>query len=605
MQAGERRVARRLLSHLEDDYICWYEQPVGLRPKYTDFVILHPNRGLLLLEVKDWKLETIQRINKESIELITNNGLKSVANPHAQARQCAYRLVKQLEHDKQLVRPAGRYRGNLVMPYGYGVVLSSITRKQFQETSLGEVLPESQTICKDEMAESVDVEGFQKRLWDMFNDCFTSVLTQPQIDRVRWHMFPEIRINVDRQLELGETEEEKNVFEVPDIVRVMDLQQEKIARGLGDGHRVIHGVAGSGKTMILGYRCMHLAKLLKKPILVLCYNITLASRLRELVKEYNVEDRVNVYNFHSWCRTILKSYNLPMPDLSDGNFDNVVNAVIEHVGKGNIPQGQYGAILIDEGHDFRQEWLRLVVDMVDPDTKSLLLLYDDAQSIYRRGKGLGFALKDVGVEAQGRTTVLKLNYRNTREILMLAYDFVDDYLEAGDRSVDAPDLVAPDSAGRSGPKPAFKEFASFSDEAQYVVQLFQKMHSERDIDWSSMAAVYCHNWMGKELSDAFRSANIPIHWMKDSADKHRFDVSTKAVKLLTIHSSKGLEFETVAACGVGFMGNDEGRRLGDAKLLYVAMTRATKNLLLTSSKEGPFTRKLHLAVDQLTKSLPA
>ena len=34
----------------------------------------------------------------------------------------------------------------------------------------------------------------------------------------------------------------------------MDRQQEQLARSMGEGHRVIHGVAGSGKTMILGYR---------------------------------------------------------------------------------------------------------------------------------------------------------------------------------------------------------------------------------------------------------------------------------------------------------------------------------------------------------------
>jgi superfamily I DNA and RNA helicase len=42
-------------------------------------------------------------------------------------------------------------------------------------------------------------------------------------------------------------------------MRVMDLQKEQLARSLGDGHRVIHGVAGSGKTMILGYRAEYLA----------------------------------------------------------------------------------------------------------------------------------------------------------------------------------------------------------------------------------------------------------------------------------------------------------------------------------------------------------
>ena len=48
-------------------------------------------------------------------------------------------------------------------------------------------------------------------------------------------------------------------------MRVMDLQQEQLARSLGDGHRVIHGVAGSGKTLILGFRCVHLAEMLRKP----------------------------------------------------------------------------------------------------------------------------------------------------------------------------------------------------------------------------------------------------------------------------------------------------------------------------------------------------
>ena len=368
---------------------------------------------------------------------------------------------------------------------------------------------------------------------------------------------------------------------------------------------MIHGVAGSGKTMILGYRCLHLAKLLKKPILVLCYNITLASRLRALVKENDVEDQINVYNIHRWCRTVLKSYNLPLPAFSDGNYDEAIKSVIANVARGNIPKGQYGAILIDEGHDFRPEWLHLVVDMVDPDTKSLLLLYDDAQSIYKRGSGLGFSLKDAGVEAQGRTTILRLNYRNTREILMLAYDFVDDYLEASGPGDEKPELIIPDTAGRTGPMPVVKEFGSFEKEAKYIVELFQKMHKKRGVEWASMCAVYCHNWMGKALADEFKRAGVPAHWAKDSSEKLSFDVKADSVKLMTMHSSKGLEFETVAACGLGFMGVEEDRILGDAKLVYVAMTRATNNLLLTSSKESPIVRKIQLAAGQLPRLLSA
>ena len=56
MTSGEKRFARRLEQLLEDDYLCWYEPRVGegFRQRYADFIIVHPWRGLLLLEVIDW-----------------------------------------------------------------------------------------------------------------------------------------------------------------------------------------------------------------------------------------------------------------------------------------------------------------------------------------------------------------------------------------------------------------------------------------------------------------------------------------------------------------------------------------------------------------------
>jgi hypothetical protein len=229
MQAGERRFARRLLSHLEDDYLCWYDLAVGSRPRYADFIILHPGRGLLILEVKDWKLPSIRTINKDSVDLITNTGLKRVANPLAQVRQCTYKVKERLEKDPQLVHQDGRYKGKLLVPYGFGVVLSSITRKQFNETDLQTVLPEHQVICRDELDKSVDAEAFQKRLWDMFNVQFPQKLTLPQIDRVRWHLFPELRINPKPHHGLFDEEHTGVATEVgvPDLIQIMDYQQEK------------------------------------------------------------------------------------------------------------------------------------------------------------------------------------------------------------------------------------------------------------------------------------------------------------------------------------------------------------------------------------------
>ncbi|WP_197477590.1 nuclease-related domain-containing protein, partial [Alcanivorax sp. HI0044] len=89
MTAGERRLGQRLETLLEDDYTVWYDTPVGRSRRYPDYIILHPGRGLLFLEVKDWKLDTLKQITPRDVEIFTSDGLKTVTNPLQQARQCA------------------------------------------------------------------------------------------------------------------------------------------------------------------------------------------------------------------------------------------------------------------------------------------------------------------------------------------------------------------------------------------------------------------------------------------------------------------------------------------------------------------------------------
>ncbi len=593
MQAGEKRFARRLVSHLEDDYLCWYEMPVGKRRKYTDFIVLHPARGLLLLEVKDWKLETIQRMDRVSATLMTADGIRTVANPLEQARQCAYLLVNRLRCDPQLVHADGPHRGQPVFPYGYGVVLSNITRRQFDATDLGEVLPPHQVICRDEMLESVDAEAFQERMWDMFNFRFPVPLTLPQLDRIRWHLFPEIRIDSSRQADLFAADAEEDAPGLaPDIVKVMDMQQELLARSLGEGHRVIHGVAGSGKTLILGYRCLHLAQALNKPILVLCYNITLAARLRALIVGHGIAGRVNVYHFHDWCGEQLRAYHVARPAPGEGYVERLVGAVIDGVAAGTIPAGQYGAVMIDEGHDFEADWLRLVVRMVDPESNNLLLLYDDAQSIYGGKAKLDFSLSSVGIEARGRTTVLKLNYRNTDEILAFAYQFARDYLPPGDTDTDGPPLLEPEAVGRHGPAPRFKLLPDAHAEARYVAVVLRHLYERRGVPWADMCVTYRAYPTGRLLAEAFAEAGIPCHWLGSAAAKKNFKLDQESVKLMTMHSSKGLEFPVVAVAGLGHMPVEDRDPVAEAKLAYVAMTRSTEKLLVTAHRRSAFVQRL-------------
>ena len=151
MTNGERRFAQRLEEKLKDNYLLWYDVPVGRKRLHPDFIILHPNRGILILEVKDWKLSNILQVNPDTATLITPERLKEVKNPLRQAREYAMAVKNMLEQDPLLVHQKGRYRGNLVFPYSYGVVFSNITRKIFEsEPALSQMIEPNFVICQYE-----------------------------------------------------------------------------------------------------------------------------------------------------------------------------------------------------------------------------------------------------------------------------------------------------------------------------------------------------------------------------------------------------------------------------------------------------------------------
>lgn len=577
MTGGERRLAHRLEQKLEADWLLWYDVPLGPHNVHPDFVVCNPRRGILVLEVKDWKLDTIQEIDRQSAALLTADGLKRVPNPLEQARQYAHAVCNLLERDPQLTINSGRMQGKLLFPWGYGIVLANISRKQFESTNLGEVIEPHRVICQDEMTEGVDEEAFQARLWGMLPFARSVPLSMPQIDRIRWHLFPEIRITSPAQGGLFDAAE----AEIPDLLRVMDLQQEQLARSLGDGHRVIHGVAGSGKTLILGYRAEHLAKVCARPILILCYNRTLAKRLARTMASKGLAEKVLVHSFHQWCRAQLYAYNADLP--ADGQESErysaeLVERLIRAVDANIVPAGQYDAVLIDEGHDFQPEWLKLVAQMVNPHTNSLLLLYDDAQSIYGRDKRGKISFKSLGIQAQGRTTILKINYRNTQEVLELASGVASSLLKPSAADEDGVPLVAPVSAGRHGPQPVLIQLPTLQEEADYLARHLKNAH-KTGTPWRDMAVIYRDYGIGKPVLATFRKAGIPVTYLDDITFGEREDT----VKFLTMHSSKGLEFPLVAIPGVGRGGIGEELTEDEARLLYVAMTRATRELVMVGA----------------------
>lgn len=586
MTQGERRTAERLEEKLDDDYLIWYDVPVGPKHSHPDFVVLHPRRGLLILEVKDWRLETIRTANKQTWEILAQGVPKSVANPVEQARHYAHQVVDALSRDD----PLRKSDGNLAFPWSYGVVLTHITRKQFESAELHLAIEPHRVICSDEMTAAVAPEDFQSRLWGMFPTLMRGVLSLAQIDRVRWILFPEVRVT---QVELFSSNDDKGGETLPDIMRVMDIQQEQLARSLGEGHRVIHGVAGSGKTMILSYRAEFLAKAgaSAKPILVLCYNQPLAVKLDAVMAAKGLADKVHVRNFHKWCRQQLVAYGQALPAQGPDMFDRMVAGVIRGVDRRQIPSGQYQAVLIDEGHDFEAAWLKLAAQMVDPSINSLLLLYDDAQSIYQRRRAQQFSFKSLGILAQGRTTILKINYRNTRQILQAASIVAADLLRPEDCADDGVPLVHPVSCGREGHDPVVITVPTLRDEAIKIADLLGAAHRE-GYAWGDMAIICRHYAQMERCAAILKYRQLPYEARQGSGTFHPL---ADTIKLLTMHVSKGLEFPVVAISGAGQMPGNEQDEVEEARLFYVAATRATQRLMITLSGTGKFAERLAAA----------
>lgn len=599
---GERKVFLALKRCLDDDFIVWHNTPIGHRARQPDFVILSPRQGILLLEVKDWKPATLKRADPIQVELETDRGRVTEHHPLVQARVYAQELVDLMQRDPALVRSDGPHRGKLLFPYGWGCVLSGIRREDIPTHQFDEIFPPHQTLLRDDLADDLPAERFMQRLAGMFTVHFPHTLTLPQRDRIRWHLFPEIRVaTAQAALDL-----EPGKIEIPDLMQVMDLQQEQIARSLGEGHRVIHGSAGSGKTMILVYRAEQLAAAARpdKPILVTCFNRALASRIEAQLRQRGVDERVVVRTFHSWCEDLVKTYQLTVPP-HDGRSDYFVKlaeATTRAVATGLVPGGQYTALLVDEAHDFEDAWLTMAASMIDPATNSLLVLYDDAQSIYQK-KRRKFSFSALGIEARGRTSILKINYRNTAEVLSLAMSCADALLNDSGEADAEVQTIKPQTAGRRGPLPVLIEARNARQEAdllaQRVAEAIARGNKPSDI------AILCRaNYLMDSITEALRRHKIAFQLAKDVRSK-RFDWNGPSVKLVTLHSSKGLEFPIVFVAGLQALPFKNEPIEEEVRLLYVGMTRANQELVLSAHGDSPIVQRVRQALAQTARQLAA
>ncbi len=88
---GERKVFVALRDHLPEDYLVYYDIPVD--GWYPDFIIIGPDLGLVVLEVKDRRLKSILEVTADRVRLRQTEGELEVWNPVRQVRNYLLRTV--------------------------------------------------------------------------------------------------------------------------------------------------------------------------------------------------------------------------------------------------------------------------------------------------------------------------------------------------------------------------------------------------------------------------------------------------------------------------------------------------------------------------------
>jgi len=342
-------------------------------------------------------------------------------------------------------------------------------------------------------------------------------------------------------------------------------------------------------------------------LLVISFTRALAAKLRNLLQTENgeIHKNIEILHFHEWCKIKADEANILPPydsQQSTPRWKILEQTAIHGVQQGFIPKEQYGAVLIDEGHDFEADWLRLLAQMVDKKTQSLLFIYDSAQSIYKgRHTKLKFpSLASVGIKAQGRTTVLKKNYRNSSEITEFSKALIAGH-QNGEDNLELPPIGTPETAGFvSGIKPAVQKFASLDEEIITIIRYLQAWHA-RGTRWNAMSVIYPGGMAGENMAEALAQAHIPFHHLRDMDSKSAYKPQQNVLPLLTIHSCKGLEFPAVAVLDSSFTPADREADVSlSMRLLYVAATRAREALLMTFHRHNAVSRALQQAAAQST-----
>lgn len=248
----------------------------------------------------------------------------------------------------------------------------------------------------------------------------------------------------------------------------------------------------------------------------------------------------------------------------------------------------YKYVIVDESQDLTSIQVRIAQRLMkgkSTTNTSIFMVGDYSQTLYSRG----FSWKQAGLQIQGRSFSLKRNFRNTRQIAETAAA-----LNAYNENVKmSGEYVDPLFTNRQGPWPVLLECDITDRETKAIAEKILDLAGDNQFRLSDFAVLCPTVQLCNAVKSKFDQLNIPCILRDDE----QFDILEDKIKVLTIHSAKGLEFPVVFITGLhnGVLPNpiksidDEEAGIAlerERTLLYVAITRAAEALYLVSSKEN-------------------
>jgi hypothetical protein len=610
-----------LLKNFPDDCRVWYEVVLGVRGRKPDFMIMDPKRGVIVIEVKGWGESTIVGASPTEFKIMTTGGdTVKVKNPTRKCKVYLEEATEKLELNPKLI---GKF-DKLIFPVDYFLVFPNLTEKSFDDLGLNkEILGMDKThiVFRHEASNQ---SAFQARILSLL---------------------PELRkpLDIEMQLSIRNSLQVENTIDAPgggvgllpgiapagkieigqnlsNDLFAIDIEQEELAKEIGTGPRLMRGIAGTGKTLIMLMRAKLVAsnseQLHRKcKILVLCWNASLANYMRQAFDNINIPltgsahtmysnaSGVPIMHFMEFARQLVNNHPEArwFPRSSEKDFEIQATECIK---KTIIREDEkYDLIIVDEGQDFLDEWLRFLFEKMlkgtNPLEKNLIVAADDAQRVY---KSRNFTWKNLGIPMMGeRSKILRKIYRNSARVWGFAGLFMGDIKKYYDEN---PELSF---TPKRGVDPKLIDCAELSDQIDECIKEIKSISSV-GYSWRNVNILYHSKYyrgypVVEKLIERLNKEKIPFEWISENMDaKTTFDWGADCVKISTATSAKGLDApKAIILNAEAYDDNDE---YDDSKLMYVAMTRAREELVILHSGQKGIVPQLQKCASLYKKFRP-